>query len=91
MEGWFGLIRIDGNFVGMFLVGAADLEKCASDDSPDPNTDNPCAHHYNLKRHTQHIDQTVWCVKNVAEATKQTKCLVVRRMPTKTLERNITV
>ena len=50
MEGWFGLIRIDGNFVGMFLVGEADLEECASDDSPDPNTDNPCARHCKPKK-----------------------------------------
>ena len=27
--------------------------KCAAYDKPDPNSDNPCAHHCNKEKHTQ--------------------------------------
>ena len=36
--------------------------KCTADDQPDPNIDNPCAHHCSQERHTQPTEQSVWCV-----------------------------
>ena len=42
-------------------------EKYAFGDHPDPNIDNPYAHHCSLEKHTRRTERLVWCILEVLE------------------------